>query len=148
MRQQLSVAAPNSLMGLALETTRMGVEGTLYFVDSRARALRRVVVGADGSCAAEQPANGCADGVRNGEETDVDCGGRVCARCALGASCGEPQDCESSNCTASSCGAAEVHMHTATLFHEYLESGHYLNSFLHHMVHQDMDDATASYLNP
>lgn len=35
---------------------------------------------------------GCKDGVKNGTESDVDCGG-VCATCAAGKSCGSPADC-------------------------------------------------------
>jgi hypothetical protein len=35
----------------------------------------------------------CKDGTLNGDETDVDCGGDSCPRCALGASCQEDNDC-------------------------------------------------------
>ncbi|HZR81485.1 MAG TPA: hypothetical protein VFD92_10355 [Candidatus Binatia bacterium] len=41
----------------------------------------------------------CSDGVRNGSETDVDCGG-ACAGCALGGQCGAGADCASGTCGA------------------------------------------------
>ena len=44
----------------------------------------------------------CDDGVRNGDESGVDCGG-ACAPCALGESCGEATDCESGFCTGNVC---------------------------------------------
>ena len=59
----------------------------------------------------------CSDGVRNGNETDVDCGGPNCPACTNGKNCLAPSDCISgvcSNgvcvapppaCTADNCGA-------------------------------------------
>ena len=57
-----------------------------------------------GSCA---PAGGptCDDGVQNGDETDVDCGGPDCDPCADGESCADDSDCASGNCDAGSCAA-------------------------------------------
>lgn len=46
----------------------------------------------------------CRDGVKNGEETDVDCGG-VCLRCTPGHSCRGPADCTSRLCEAGTCAA-------------------------------------------
>ena len=40
----------------------------------------------------------CDDGVRNGSETDVDCGAG-CGECADGATCAEDEDCESHHCS-------------------------------------------------
>lgn len=40
----------------------------------------------------------CTDGVRNGNETDVDCGG-TCPGCALGETCAEHTDCSLAYCT-------------------------------------------------
>jgi hypothetical protein len=47
----------------------------------------------------------CADGVRDGNESDVDCGGpsAVCARCAPGAACIVGADCTSCSCVAGRC---------------------------------------------
>ncbi|TXD38705.1 hypothetical protein FRC96_07130 [Lujinxingia vulgaris] len=49
-----------------------------------------------------EPAPSCDDGVQNGDESAVDCGG-ACAPCALGESCGEATDCESGFCTENVC---------------------------------------------
>lgn len=45
----------------------------------------------------------CTDGVQNGAETDVDCGGGTCAGCASGMSCGDGEDCASGFCTGGTC---------------------------------------------
>ena len=50
------------------------------------------------------PANSCADGVGDGTETDVDCGGG-CARCANGKTCVSSNDCQSGVCAAGHCAA-------------------------------------------
>jgi hypothetical protein len=44
----------------------------------------------------------CTDQIRNGEETDVDCGG-ACGRCELGDTCRTNEDCEDSECVAGTC---------------------------------------------
>ena len=45
----------------------------------------------------------CADGVQDGQETDVDCGGPSCRKCVGGKQCGSPSDCFSGNCAAGTC---------------------------------------------
>lgn len=40
----------------------------------------------------------CLDGVKDQSETDVDCGGGICARCDLGKTCTSELDCLSSAC--------------------------------------------------
>lgn len=45
---------------------------------------------------------GCTDHQRNGDESDVDCGGS-CAPCAVGLACTQPGDCESGVCSSSHC---------------------------------------------
>lgn len=40
----------------------------------------------------------CEDGIRNGWESDVDCGGKVCTGCALGQACTSREDCASNYC--------------------------------------------------
>jgi len=42
----------------------------------------------------------CMDGVKNQDETDVDCGGLVCGDCANGKSCNMDGDCVSAYCNA------------------------------------------------
>jgi hypothetical protein len=56
----------------------------------------------NGTCAAPT----CADAVKNGSETDVDCGGTDCSACALGDACASGSDCETSVCSADVCAHA------------------------------------------
>jgi hypothetical protein len=51
------------------------------------------------------PTSSCEDGIRGGEETDIDCGGEVCVACVPGASCERHTDCTSSVCLAGVCAA-------------------------------------------
>ena len=44
----------------------------------------------------------CSDGITNGSETDVDCGG-TCPRCATGKTCASRSDCASARCDAGIC---------------------------------------------
>jgi hypothetical protein len=45
----------------------------------------------------------CDDTKRNGNETDIDCGGGDCQPCAVGAACFLPSDCTSNTCTSHTC---------------------------------------------
>jgi hypothetical protein len=45
----------------------------------------------------------CADGVQDGQETDVDCGGPDCAPCANGKHCVVNRDCQSGICSNGVC---------------------------------------------
>jgi hypothetical protein len=46
----------------------------------------------------------CPDGVKNGGETDLDCGGANCAtKCAIGKTCAVSTDCDKAICTALAC---------------------------------------------
>ncbi len=45
----------------------------------------------------------CSNGVKDGLETDVDCGGATCTQCQNGEVCVDDQDCLSSLCTAGVC---------------------------------------------
>lgn len=44
----------------------------------------------------------CSDGIENGDETDVDCGGS-CAPCSTGASCSSNSDCSGDWCRSDTC---------------------------------------------
>ena len=59
-----------------------------------------------GSCVAPQSASPsaptCTDGIRNGSETDVDCGG-TCPRCADFKSCASRDDCRRALCQGDVC---------------------------------------------
>lgn len=58
-----------------------------------------------GDCASGVPADRCRDRVRDGDETDVDCGG-TCQPCQAAASCVVAQDCQTNACDAGHCRAA------------------------------------------
>lgn len=45
----------------------------------------------------------CSDGVKNGAETDKDCGGDTCSPCADGQGCNVGPDCASSSCINGTC---------------------------------------------
>src|SRR5262249_2909391 len=45
----------------------------------------------------------CADTVKNGSESDIDCGGKDCAGCDDGKTCLAPGDCASGVCTGGKC---------------------------------------------
>ncbi|MEO1481578.1 MAG: hypothetical protein AAFU77_05680 [Myxococcota bacterium] len=62
----------------------------------------------------------CNDGVQNGAESDIDCGGGTCASCALAELCLDDLDCGSgfcsgSRCVASSCGNCALDAGEVTL---------------------------------
>ena len=59
---------------------------------------------AEGSCHAP-PADPCRDRVRDGDETDVDCGGTCAVHCPGGAACSNDGDCQTGRCTAGVCAA-------------------------------------------
>lgn len=54
-----------------------------------------------GTCAA--PA--CGDGIKNGDESDTDCGGSTCPGCPDDGACGDNADCASGYCADGSCAA-------------------------------------------
>jgi Carboxypeptidase regulatory-like domain/Collagen triple helix repeat (20 copies)/Stigma-specific protein, Stig1 len=64
------------------------------------------VCGAGQSCTAGtcvtpvMPAPTCLDGIKNGLETDVDCGGGTCSACSTGKGCLVNNDCQSNVCNA------------------------------------------------
>jgi hypothetical protein len=55
-----------------------------------------------GFCAAPS----CTDGIKNEDESAIDCGGSVCPPCATGHTCGTASDCQTHVCTAGVCQAA------------------------------------------
>jgi hypothetical protein len=58
------------------------------------------------SSAGPSAAVACGNGVKDGAETDVDCGGGTCPRCALGRRCELPNDCTGGACVGGLCAAA------------------------------------------
>jgi hypothetical protein len=53
--------------------------------------------------ACQNPA--CDDNVKNGSESDVDCGGSCATKCANGKTCNANPDCQSGNCNGGTCAA-------------------------------------------
>jgi hypothetical protein len=59
----------------------------------------------NGGVCQPMPAATCNDGMKNGNETDVDCGGGTCPACTAGKSCSAGRDCQSMVCTGGRCQA-------------------------------------------
>ncbi|MEZ4295154.1 MAG: hypothetical protein R3B70_09260 [Polyangiaceae bacterium] len=57
------------------------------------------VCNGSGTCVAA----GCSDGVQNGTETDIDCGGSCVTKCTIGQMCGVGGDCASGLCSGGVC---------------------------------------------
>ncbi|MFW5966399.1 MAG: fibrinogen-related protein [Persicimonas sp.] len=62
-----------------------------------------VLAGCGESSVKGSAAASCTDGVQNGEETDVDCGGPECPGCELESPCEEGTDCASGHCEEGEC---------------------------------------------
>lgn len=94
------VKLPNTV---ALQTTLPGVtyHGNLYLKVTGIGIIP--VAGACQAQAAVVPAPTCNDGIQNGTETDLDCGGGNCVLCGVGDSCVANNDCNSFSCVANVC---------------------------------------------
>ncbi|APR83575.1 Hypothetical protein A7982_08924 [Minicystis rosea] len=55
------------------------------------------------NCPQDPQCPSCSDGKKNGDETDVDCGGTCPAKCAASRACNKAGDCESGVCTGGNC---------------------------------------------
>lgn len=57
---------------------------------------------------AAPPAEPCADRIKDGDESDIDCGGSsaACPRCPAAAMCASPDDCQTGGCTNGRCRVA------------------------------------------
>lgn len=64
---------------------------------------------------AREADNSCDDALKNGDETDVDCGGATCEPCALGLQCERAGDCESGVCTGVSARRLRVRWRAARM---------------------------------
>ena len=58
------------------------------------------------SAAPDLPKPTCTDKAKNGDETDTDCGGATCPKCADGKKCSAATDCQSGQCKGGICVAA------------------------------------------
>ena len=64
---------------------------------------------ADGVCHRYPMNPTCADDVKDGQETGVDCGGPECRPCEPGEACSAPEDCASRMCTNGFCRGADCY---------------------------------------
>lgn len=107
------ILAPNATVQLGTASTQILVVGVLQakVIDIRNQARLTCstdVPCADDICGEEIPEgpDECTDGIRNGTESDIDCGGSDCEPCADGGSCFADADCQSNNCAAGFCEQA------------------------------------------
>lgn len=61
--------------------------------DFLAELLGQVTTPSTTTTSTTLPAPTCSDGIRNGAETDLDCGGGTCPQCSPGQECLENSDC-------------------------------------------------------
>ncbi|HEY8515334.1 MAG TPA: hypothetical protein VIS07_07465 [Candidatus Binatia bacterium] len=94
-----------SFLGLSLSGVEVSRTGAYYaiFADLTPDCVDGSVcpsgVCLDGACQAPT----CTDGVANGAETDVDCGGGSCPGCATGEQCFLSTDCATGGCSGGVC---------------------------------------------
>lgn len=75
-----------------------------FFARVLAIGLDNDLVCVPGKAPVAQPSGeNCFDGIHNGSETDVDCGGPACPPCAAGQICSVDNDCSSQNCDGGTC---------------------------------------------
>lgn len=72
--------SPGRVLALALVAACMGAAGCIFYLHPK-----------------------CDDEIKNGHETDVDCGGTCPLRCGLGRGCDSAADCKSGNCVSGMC---------------------------------------------
>lgn len=96
----LDEVANSSLLGLLLRPdVKLDGEDHLSFAFGAHFGPARVTT---------PPAEPCADRIKDGDESDIDCGGTdaACPRCTAGAMCTVPEDCQTGGCTSGRCRAA------------------------------------------
>lgn len=79
------------------------------YVNTQTKRVLLLVEGSPG--AYEVPvvqAASCSDGIKNQDETDVDCGGKLCAPCRAAQACVVDTDCEGAACNSGRCGFHRV----------------------------------------
>ena len=86
-----------------LGTLTMGGALLALFGESDAEAKRKKRKKNKKKKGKTQNQNQCADGIKNGAESDVDCGGGICSRCQGGQICNSRNDCHTALCTGGTC---------------------------------------------
>jgi chitinase len=86
----------------------------------------------------------CTDGVRNGDETGVDCGGSRCAPCALGDACIRHEDCATRICRLDRCQAGRIVGDYEIAFdYDFLTPAQIRWDLLTHLIHFRVTPSTA-----
>ncbi len=122
-RDAVKAAAPktniSSWSGRGYCTEQLGASGGVYLLqDETATTLAKIDDAAFAeickvaalpfkpvlTCCGLDGCPACTDGIKNGAETDEDCGGGKCGKCFAGQSCVDgPRDCESGVCLGGAC---------------------------------------------
>ena len=91
------------------ETVRLDLLEARGVLGQNTRRLTVVFPGQIGTGEIEIiPVGTCHDNVRNGKETDVDCGGSICGKCGANKICKQDSDCSAAACLAGVCGKHSV----------------------------------------
>jgi hypothetical protein len=94
-----SMSRRTALRGLVAGTTTL--VGSAAILDAEAKRKKGKKKGQPQPPTQDQ--NQCTDGITNGAETDVDCGGGTCPRCQGGQICTSRNDCHTALCTSGTC---------------------------------------------
>ena len=95
----------DAIAGLCVECTRnieCSTNGS-KICDSATKACKANTDCLGGICVGNVCKPSCTDLVKNGVETDVDCGGGTCVDCAAGKACLGGTDCVSGSCVLNLC---------------------------------------------
>ncbi len=104
------ILAPNATVQVGTASSQVLLVGVLQAMTIDVRNQARLTCSPDVPCAddvcgesiPDEP-DQCEDGIFNGTESDIDCGGIDCGPCADGDTCLADADCESENCAAGLC---------------------------------------------
>ena len=77
-------------------------------IDQAVREETRGTAVTAGALSITDTSNSCSNGVKDGTETGLDCGGSSCSQCAIGLACSASSDCLSSACD-STAGVCVLH---------------------------------------
>jgi hypothetical protein len=81
----------------------LGSYGLTVFILSRLQTVQTSSSGTAGGGSTTPQPQSCLNGVKDGLETDTDCGGSCDAKCKDGRVCVQPSDCVSGNCQNGAC---------------------------------------------
>jgi hypothetical protein len=100
----LIVVWVKSPAGCTVDTAKAPGQAQLQQPTTQQPAAQQAQSASSSSAAApEAPKASCTDATKNGDETDIDCGGSCTLKCASGSKCRVNSDCVSNICTAGVC---------------------------------------------